>query len=390
MKFMSNAKKILVVGAGIAGPSVCFWLQRFGFSPTLIENSVALRKGGQALDIRGVAIDLVKKMGIYEQICQKRTRIECGRYVDANGSLLHEEHGEKFGFRQGEEVEIVRGDLVEILMNSIPDVPCRFNQSIVSIQQNNDGVVVYFKDGRSEDYDLVIGADGIHSATRRLVFDKSEYQLVNLGSYISIFSIPNYLHLSHTEVVCEANQKQVSIASDADSNIAQAAFMFRSNHVLNNIRDKSEQLRFLRDTFHDFGWEADRILELMPDSPDFYFDSITQVKMNSWTKGRVALLGDAGYCASPLSGQGNNLAMIGAYLFAGELKAANGNHLQAFYRYHELLRDFVEANQNFGAWVSETFLVSDEVTEEVAEKRLGKILQKILIVSNAITLPDYE
>jgi 2-polyprenyl-6-methoxyphenol hydroxylase-like FAD-dependent oxidoreductase len=128
----------------------------------------------------------------------------------------------------------------------------------------------------------------------------------------------------------------------------------------------------------------------MSGSNDFYFDSVTQVKMHSWTKGRVALVGDAGYCASPLSGQGNNLALVGAYILAGELKAAEGNYKQAFNRYNELLHPFVEANQQFGAWVSESFLVPDEVSEEVAEERSNSILQKVQTISNAISLPEYS
>lgn len=387
---MSKLNKILVVGAGIAGPSVCYWLQKYGFTPVMIENSASLRTGGQALDIRGVAVGLVKKIGIYDQICSKRTRLECARFVDLEGNILHEEHGEASGFRQGEEVEIIRGDLVQILMDMIPDVPCRFGTSIASIQQNDDGVTVQFKDGSVEEYDLVIGADGIHSATRRAAFNKEEYQLVNLGSYISIYTIPNYLHLSHTELLCETDQKLVTITSDADPDTAQAGFSFRSDHVLNNTRDKDEQMQFLRDTFHDFGWEASRMLELMPDSPDFYFDVITQVKMNSWSKGRVALLGDAGYCASPYSGQGNNLAIVGAYILAGELHAADGDYQQAFARYDELMRPFVEVTQEFGAWSSSTFLVKDAISADMAEERTKDVLQKIHYVANAIDLPEYE
>lgn len=387
---MSNSQKILVVGAGVAGPSVCYWLKKFGFSPTLIENAPEIRKGGQALDIRGVAVDLVRRMGIHQQICDKRTRLTGGSYVDANGKTLHEEHGERIGFRQGEDVEIVRGDLVEILMKAIEGVPCRFNQAIASIEQNNAGVSVHFKNGSTENFDLVIGADGIHSATRRAAFTKDEYQLVNLGAYISIFSIPNYLNLDRTEVMHEANQKMLSITNYDDSGIAHAGFMFRSNHVLNNIRDQAEQMQFLHDTFWNFGWESQRVLELMPKASDFYFDSITQVKMPSWTKGRVVMLGDAGYCASPLSGQGNNLAMVGAYILAGELKMAGGDYQRAFEQYNKLLHSFVETNQNFGAWVSETFLVPDEVSKEVAAERSDKILQVMDKISNGIVLPEYE
>ena len=157
-----------------------------------------------------------------------------------------------------------------------------------------------------------------------------------------------------------------------------------------NIRDENEQQRFLRDTFQDFGWETSKILELMSGSNDFYFDSITQVKMKSWTKGRVALLGDAGFSASPISGQGNNLALVGAYILAGELKQAGGNYHRAFNRYNELLHPFVEANQKLGVLVNESYLVQNEVSKEVAEERSNKIMEEVKIASNMISLLDYE
>lgn len=387
---MSKLLKILVVGAGIAGPAICYWLKRFGFSPVLIEKSPAIRKGGQALDVRGIATHIAREMGIYQQICNKRTRIEWGRFVDTSGNILHEEHGEKFGFRQDDEVEILRGDLVEVLMETIPDVPCYFDQSIISIEKNDDYVVVKFKDGKVENFDIVIAADGIHSATRKMIFNKNEYQLIHLGSYLSTFTIPNYLGLNHMDMECEANHKLVSINSDNNPKIARAGFMFRSQHILKDIRDEQEQKQFLWDTFRDFGWETPNILNQMQKSDDFYFDAITQVKMPSWTKGRIALLGDAGYCASPLSGQGNNLAYVGAYVLAGELKMTNGDYQQAFARYNTLLRSFVEANQEFGAWVSESFLVADTISKELAEERSNKILSMIKSVSNGIVLPRYE
>lgn len=388
---MSNHIKILVIGAGIAGPAVCYWLKRFGFAPVLSEKSAAIRKGGQPLDIRGVATDLTRNMGIYDQICDVRTGIAYGRFVDTNGNVLHEEHGEKFGFRQDDEVEILRGDLVQILMNMItPDVPCRFNESIQNMQQTSDKVIVHFKDGKVENYDLVIAADGIHSATRRMIFAQDEYQLIQLGSYISTFTIPNYLGLNHVNLECETDHKLVSISSDNDPNTATAGFMFRSQHTLQDIRDEIEQKQFLHDTFNDFGWESTNLLKHMQTSHDFYFDAITQVKMSSWTKGRIALLGDAGYAASPLSGQGNNLALIGAYILAGELKAAQGDYQQAFTRYNDLLHPFIAANQQFGKWVSESFLVKEDVSKALAEDRSTKILAMLKSVANGITLPRYE
>lgn len=382
--------KILISGIGIAGPALCYWLKRFGFSPTIIEKSTAIRLGGQALDVRGVATALTRKMGIYEKICATRTQIEIGRYVDVTGKVFHEVHGEKFGFRQDDEVEILRGDLVNILVNTIANVPCRFNQWITNLEQNANDIVVNFNDGSKERYDLVIGADGIYSAVRKMIFDESEYLLAKLGSYLSTFTIPNYLNLNHTELVCEADHKLLTINSDKDPLLARVGLMFRSDYILKDSRDVSEQKLFLRKVFQEFGWEAKKVLDLMTDSNDFYFDAITQVKMNQWHKGRVALIGDAGYCASPLSGQGNNLALVGAYVLAGELKAANGNYPEAFKRYHTLLKPFVDANQQFGEWVSKSYLVKDDSVLEVAEERNNKILSMMKNISNAITLPEYE
>jgi 2-polyprenyl-6-methoxyphenol hydroxylase-like FAD-dependent oxidoreductase len=386
---MLNSMKILVVGAGIAGPSVCYWLKRFGFSPTLIEKSPSIRTGGQALDIRGVATDLTRKLVIYDKICDMRTQIARGVYIDTAGKVLHEEEGERAGFRQDDEVEIVRGDLVNILMQEIADVPCHFNQSIIDIEQNKDEVIVKYQDGRVENYDLVIGTDGIYSSVRRMTFDESAYKLVNLGAYICTYSIPNFLNLSKTEVTLEADHKLVAVNSDRDPSLAQADFMFRSSHVLRDIRDVNEQQKFLMDTYKDFGWETNQLLAYMASCNNFYFDAIAQVKMEEWTKGRVALIGDAGYCASPLSGQGNNLAMVGAYLLAGELKQAGGDYQRAFQRYNELMRPFVEVNQQFGAWVSESYLLADVSSKEVSEERSAKVMKMIKEVSNSILLPDY-
>lgn len=386
---MSTLKKILVIGASIAGPAVCYWLKRFGFSPTLIERHDKIREGGYAIDIRGIATQIAHNMGVYKQVCDMRTQLHMGRYVDADGNVLFEEEGEKFGFRQGEDVEIVRGDLVKILMQTISDVPCQFSQSIHSIQQHADFVHVSFKDGTTEQFDLVIGADGLHSSTRQMIFSKDEYNLVDLGAYISVFSTPNHLKLNHSEILFEAGQKLVHLSSDKDPNMAHAGFLFRSNHVLNNIRDEKEQKQFLNETFLNLGWETNQLLKHMESSDDMYFDSITQVKMNHWTKGRVALLGDAAFCASPLSGQGSSLALVGAYLLAGELKKAENNYSVAFERYNTLLHPFVEANQRFGVWSSENFLVSGEAHKDVAEERTNKVLEKLEKVSNAITLPEY-
>jgi 2-polyprenyl-6-methoxyphenol hydroxylase-like FAD-dependent oxidoreductase len=381
---MNHNKKILVIGAGIAGPTVCYWLKKYGFSPTLIERSRQIRTGGHAVDIRGIAANIVKKMGIYNTIIEKRTSIMSTRHVNAEGRILLEEHGEQARFREGDDIEIVRGELVNILLQTIPDVPCFFHKEIVDIVQKDHFVEVIFKSGTIEHYDLVVGADGLHSSTRSISFEPKDYQFLNLNSYISIFSIPNYLNLSRTEVSFGKDEKYMAINSDKNPDGAIAIFAFRSDRIFNDVTDDKRQKKCLRDLFDDFGWESNNVLAHMDNSKDFYFDVMAQIKMPSWTKNRVALLGDAGYCASPLSGQGTNLAIVGAYILAGELKLAKGNYSVAFERYNEIMRLFVEPNQELGILIGENFLSSCEISKETIEQRSNVIMQKIKMAANAI------
>lgn len=383
-------KKVLVVGAGVAGLAVCYWLKAFGFSPTLIEKSNTLRKGGYGVDIFGIAVGITKKMGIYEKIVAMRTQIERGFYVNADGHTLVEAQGEKFGFRHGEEVEILREDLIQILKQAITEIPCHFNQYIKSIKQDDKRVEVTFNNNKTENYDLVIGADGVHSTTREMVFSTEEYERVDFGCYSAIYSLPNYLKLERSEIAFDSNQKFISVSSDKNPAVALASFMFRSNRGVENIRNEKDQKNFFKDAFVDLGWETNKLLQYMQESNDFYFDVAIQIKMKSWTKGRVALVGDSAFCSTALSGQGTTTALVGAYVLVGELKAAIGNYHVAFERYNNLLRPYVEANQELGAWINETFLLEGAVSKEAIEARTDNIIMKISAISNVIKLPDYS
>lgn len=386
---MSKPQNILVVGAGVGGPAVCYWLKHYGFSPTLIESASQLRKGGFAIDIRGIAVDIAQKMGIYNQVAARRTRILSGQYVDGRGQVLFEEQGETFGFRQGDDVEILRGDLIDILIASLEDVPCRLGCSIKTIESRDDKIEVQFNDGESASFDLVIGADGLHSFIRQEVFNAFDVELYNLGAYLCVFDIPNYLHLKHSEILFESNQRLVHVNSDSDPSCARAGFMFRSDYQFKNMRDPHEQKALLNALFYNLGWESNTLLELMRTCDDFYFDSITQVKMKHWNKGRVVLLGDAGFCASPLSGQGTSLALVAGYILAGELHHAQGNIERAFANYQNILTPFVDANQAFGEWVSQSFLQPEPLTQASAKQRTQTIMEKMQAISNAIALPSY-
>ena len=386
---MITNQKILVIGAGIAGPTVCYWLQKYGFKPSLIERSKQLRAGGYDIDIRGSALDVVKQMGIYDKIRAQRTSLVCTRYVDASGQTLSEEYDEKVHFTDGDDVELLRGDLVKILLEAIPEVPVHFDEKIINITQNEQFVEVTFKDGQIERFDLVIAADGLHSSTRKLAFSKEDYQFSKLGYYFSIFSIPNYLNLDRTKVMLTKDQKILSIDSDKDPKSAFVSFGIKSDEELPDITNQQKQKKHLIDWGRDLGWESNKILELMEDSDDFYFDIMAQIKMGSWFKGRVALLGDAAYCASPFSGMGINLSLVGAYILAGELKAAKGDYSIAFKRYNELMHPFADAVQDLAVWMGECFLPEDGVSKEALANRSSKIIEKIKVVANIISLPGY-
>ncbi|MDF1678856.1 MAG: FAD-dependent monooxygenase [Legionellaceae bacterium] len=387
---MKKLKKILVVGAGIAGPSIAYWLEKYGFALTLIEKGPHSRKGGYAIDIRGKAVEVVKMMGLYESICASRTTLQSGQYVDKDGKVLHEEFGEQCGFREGEDVEINRNELLNILLDAVPNVPIKYGISIKSLKQHLDHVEVEFSDGSSDNFHLIIGSDGLHSSIRKMVFNTNEYVLSDLGFYLAVFSAPNYLKLSHSGIFYEHNGRELSVISDKDPKTALFWFMVRTQAQLKDLKQVSVQKAFIHEQCQGIGWESENILTLLDTVDDLYFDSITQVKMDKWSKGRIVLLGDSGYCASPLSGQGTSLALIGAYILAGELKITKGDYGIAFERYQSLLTSFVNANQDFAVWASEKYLTQEEEEMRDAEQMNVQVMEKMNQVKNAIQLPDYE
>ena len=204
---------------------------------------------------------------------------------------------------------------------------------------------VQFQRGGRRRFDLVAGADGLHSKVRSLAFGEEANFVRYLGYYVSIFTIPNYLDLDRSGLYYGTLGKKVGIFSGGDQREAKASFFFATEPLNYDRRDTEQQKRILRDHLQQEGWEVPRLLELMETAPDFYFDSVSQVKMKRWSSGRSVLLGDAAYCASPLSGMGTGMAVVGAYVLAGELAEAEGDYALAFERYEGLMRDFVQKCQ---------------------------------------------
>jgi 2-polyprenyl-6-methoxyphenol hydroxylase-like FAD-dependent oxidoreductase len=341
-------RDILISGAGIAGPALAYWLRRFGFRPTVVEQAPALRPGGQAVDLRGAAREVADRMGILDALRQAHTGTRGLAYVDAANRRLASMPADLLGDSGGAiaEIEILRSDLTDILHAvTREDVEYRFGDAITEIVQDGGGVKVRFQRGAPRSFDLVVGADGVHSGVRRLAFGPESKYVRDLGAYVAIFTTTSHLDLDGWELMHSAPGRTAALYPVRHAGQAKAAFYFIAPPLDLHRRDVEQQRRFVADAFAGLGWEVPRLLEAMAEAPDFYFDRISQVRMDRWSAGRVVVLGDAAYGPSPLAGVGTSLALVGAYVLAGELAAADGDHQLAFARYEDGLRDYVAKGQ---------------------------------------------
>ncbi|WP_314243616.1 FAD-dependent monooxygenase [Streptomyces kutzneri] len=345
---MTNAR-VLISGAGIAGTALAYWLRAHGFRPTVVERAPAIRDGGYKVDIRGAALEVVTRMGLREEIRKLRTDVRGGSIVNAAGKRVASMDGDTFGGRQEEDAEILRGDLNRLLYESAEgEVEYLFGDAVTAVDNGDAHATVTFESGRVEQYDLVVGADGLHSATRALAFGDEARFVHDLGHYVCVFSVPNHLGLDRWELTYVGPGRTALTYSTARDDGAKAMFLFASGPLEYDRRDRARQQQLLAEAYAAEGWEVPRLLDGMDGAPDFYFDSLSQVRMDHWSTGRVVLLGDAAYCASPASGQGTSLALVGAYVLAGELAAAGGGHVAALAAYEREMRPFVERNQKLG------------------------------------------
>ena len=346
---MTN-KRVLISGASVAGPALAFWLRRHGFTPTVVERAPELRDGGYAVDFRGASLRVLDRMGLLGQVEAAATRMGEVTYVDGDDRPLVVTPPTY----QSGELEILRGDLARILYDATKDdVEYVFGDSITGLTEHDGGVTVTFERAEPREFDLVVGADGLHSKVRSLVFgDESRFRH-DLGYHVSICTVPNHLGLDHVGRFHNAPNRTVGVYSARGNTEAKALFWFGSEPLGFDHRDVEQQRRIVEERFACVGWETPALLKAMREAPDFYFDSASQIKLDSYAKGRVALVGDAAYCASPLSGMGTSLAIVGAYVLAGELAAA-GDHATAFRNYRDEMRPFVDACQKLaegnGKW----------------------------------------
>jgi 2-polyprenyl-6-methoxyphenol hydroxylase-like FAD-dependent oxidoreductase len=382
-----------VAGASIAGPALAHWLRRRGAEVTVVERAPELRPGGQAVDARGVTKEVIRRMGLDAAVRAACTQTAGAHVVDVDGNVLETFSAEDDG---GDgfiaDIEILRGDLSQVLYDDTRDgVEYVFGDRIAELDQDADGVGVTFAGGERRRFDLVIGADGLHSALRGMVFGPRERFIRHLGLVLAFYSVPNEFGLDRwfIEYQDKATARSAGLRPIQDATRAMAVFAFPAAGFDVDHRDIEGQKRLLREQMDGLGWWTQRILEHLDDTPDFYLDQVAQVVMDRWSDGRVGLIGDAAFSSSPMSGQGTGLALVGAYLLAGELAAAGWDPEAGFAAYEARMRPFVEANQEIGRLHAQSRAVPQPDAEPGPEPDMEALMALVDRALNGVELPDY-
>ena len=335
---------VLIVGAGIAGPTLAYWLARAGHTPTLVERAPELRRGGYLVDFWGAGFEIADRMGIVPELTKRGYPIREARQVGPDGARL-------FGFRPealvGDDVRYIslaRSDLAAALYGALGgNVETIFGDTVTSLTDDGARVHVTFERAAPRDFDLVVGADGLHSQVRRLAFGPDEQFEKYLGFKIAAFDLPGYRPREEliARLYTEVGFQVTTVPRHDDQTMFALTFLDDGAEV---PEGRAEQEALLHRRFAGAGWEVPHILEQLSRAPSLYLDRVSQIRMASWTQGRVALVGDAGACPSLLAGQGSALAMIEAYVLAAEL-ARNPTHTDAFAAWQRQLGPFLRAKQ---------------------------------------------
>ncbi len=361
--------RVLVSGASFAGLASAFWLHRLGYKVTVIEVASGLRKGGTPVDIEGETIGILQRMGMFEAVRAKALPARAFEFKDAEDRTLG-----GFGIEAGqggpprERFEIRRDDLLEILFAGIDGkVELSFGRSIKQLEDGPDAVTVTFDNGTQRDFALVFGCDGNRSNTRRMAFGDEKDFSYFMGGYV-------YLKVAPVTGILPANVSQVYSVAGCTAMLngyedrTDIGLAFRSKGEIDyDYRDRAQQRRMIHDHFDGLGWKIPALWEHVDADDEFYFDRINQIRMPQWSKGRIALVGDAGYCVSPVAGMGGSMAIIGAGRLADALEAHGADYAAAFQDYHDKLQAFVDGVQDKADKVGMTLIFpADEA--ELAER----------------------
>src|SRR5215217_8260424 len=359
-KMSRQPLRVLISGASVAGPTAAYWLCRRGFAVTVVERMplARVRTSGHAVDLFGPAMDVADWIGVLPAVMDARTRTEIVSFQRQDGRGIEVEMRRLVAGISGRHVEVMRGELATILYEATrSDAQYLFEDSIHTIVEEPDGIAVTFEHAPADRFDLVIGADGLHSIVRRLVFGPEDQFRRFLGGYLAGTALPNYLGLDGRMVVWNAPGRLAAIYPVHQTTTARAGFLFRrSEELMLDYRDVDGQKQVLHQIYGGDGWQVPRLLAAVDDAEDFYFDSISQIVMDSWTKGRVTLVGDAGYSPGPAVGGGTSIAMVGGYVLAQELGQAGRNYQAGLHAYQNRIRGLATKARSIGTTTMSTLI----------------------------------
>jgi 2-polyprenyl-6-methoxyphenol hydroxylase-like FAD-dependent oxidoreductase len=338
---------VLISGAGIAGPALAYWLRRHGCTPTVVERAPEPRRGGQAVDIRGTARDAVTRMGIMDTIRAHHTGTHGIAYVNEDNKRVASMRGDDFGDSGGiiAEIEILRGDLVRILHEATSGVDYIYGDVITSLTEGPDGVDVTFARSPGRRFDIVVGADGLRSGVRSLAFGDDATHVRDLGYYSAYFAARTSLALDGWEVMHSipsgngVGGRLAMLYPLEGTDEVRAMFAFASPELAYDRRDVDEQKAILGKVFDGVGWQVPGLMRQMWATDDLFFARVGEVRIDRWSTGRSVLLGDSVFGGS--IGMGTSMALVGAYVLAGELAAAGGDHRVAFEAYQREMTEYV-------------------------------------------------
>jgi 2-polyprenyl-6-methoxyphenol hydroxylase-like FAD-dependent oxidoreductase len=389
--------KVLISGASIAGPCLAYWLQSYGFEVTVVEKSPSVRDGGYPIDIRGTALEVVSRMGLLPVLRAAHVNTEKISFIDTNGLPIGSVQPEAFvGGVEGRDLEVRRGDLTRALYSLVKDkVEFLFNDSIATLDDEGDRVDVTFASGTRGTFDLVIGADGLHSNTRGLVFGPEKDFERYFGYVFAGFTLSNDFGLVREAVVWNApGRAAVVYAQEPNDRVYGFLAVAQDEPPINAFRNTEAQRDLVASHFPEHVSHVSHLVTALQEADDLFFDSVSQIHMSAWSKGRIALTGDAAHATSFLSGQGSSVSLVGAYVLAGEL-ASHAHHADAFRLYEQKARPFIEKNQALvsgggSALLPRTQEKLDARNERLRDNPVGLTGPDRGAVYSGMALPDYE
>ncbi len=394
-------QRILISGASIAGLACAYWLRRYGFAVTIVEIAPAPRTGGQAVDLRGAGRTVIERMDLLDDARSIGLEQAGISWVDEHGRTRAAISSDAFdgeGFIS--EIEILRGDLVDLLHRQLDDeVEHLFDDSVTELSEDADGVTVAFRHAGVRRFDFVIGADGLHSAVRAAGFGSEDQFVRPLGLYTAWFTAPAFDDLDGWyQTYNRTGGLVASIRPGRLSTESKAALSFRPHRgetIRYDRHDRLAQCALLEERFADAGWHTAQLLDAARTASDFSFDSMGQVTLDRWWNGRVALIGDAAACPSPLSGLGTSVALVSAYVLAGEL-ASSADHAAAFAAYDRIVRPYATEAQKLAGGTS-GFAPMNNVTIRLVQASMAwatrwpmrGFMEKQFSKSTGVELPHY-